>query len=80
MRRAALICLGVGLTAAAWHRTAHHLSLGTVPLTHQGNWVVEHERGHLVEMAQMRHDLLASGGAPPLSLPDSVVPEVLEGE
>lgn len=69
-----------GLTAAAWHRTARHITLGTVPLIHQGNWVVEHERGHLVEMAQIRHDLIAHRDAPPLGLPESVVPELLEGE
>lgn len=70
-----------GLTPAAWHRTGHHLVLGVIPLTHQGNWVVDHERGHLVEMAQIRHDLLQHHEDPrPLSLPPSLIPEVLEGE
>lgn len=70
-----------GLTVAAWHRTGHHVTFGTVPLTHQGNWVIEHERGHLIEMAQIRHDLLQQqDAAVPLTLPPSVVPEVLEGE
>jgi rubrerythrin len=68
-----------GLTSAAWHRTGHHETLGTVPLTHQGNWVVSHERSHLIELAQMRHDLLAGNGAESW-LPPQLVPEVLEGE
>lgn len=69
-----------GLTQAAWHRTGHHVTLGTIPLTHQGNWVVEHERAHLVEMAQIRHDLLTGRDGPPPRLPAEVLPEVLEGE
>jgi rubrerythrin len=70
-----------GLTAAAWHRTAFHEVFGTIPLTHQGNWVIEHERGHLVEMAQIRHDLLQRRPEQqPIVLPPSLVPEILEGE
>jgi len=70
-----------GLTAAAWHRTAYHTVFGTIPLTHQGNWVIDHERGHLVEMAQIRHDLLRhSPEELPLTLPPNLVPEILEGE
>jgi len=70
-----------GLTPAAWHRTGYHEIFGTIPLTHQGNWVVSHERSHMIEMAQIRHDLLQQHSAPgPLKLPQSVVPEVLEGE
>ncbi|HWQ12814.1 MAG TPA: DinB family protein [Roseiflexaceae bacterium] len=51
-----------GLTSAAWHRTGHHELYGEVNLLHQGNWVINHERSHLVEMAQLRHDLLAASG------------------
>ena len=70
-----------GLTAAAWHRTGHHITFGTIPLTHQGNWVVEHERSHLIEMAQIRHDLLqAQTDQRPLLLTNNLVPELLEGE
>lgn len=70
-----------GLTTAAWHRTGYHAVFGTIPLTHQGNWVIAHERNHLVEMAQMRHDLLQHDAAKhQVVLPDSLVPEVLEGE
>lgn len=70
-----------GLTAAAWHRTAYHEVFGTIPLTHQGNWVIEHERGHLVEMAQIRHDLLQHHHElRAITLPPSLVPEILEGE
>src|SRR6266540_7416991 len=47
-----------GLTSAAWHRLGHHELYGEINLLHQGNWVVSHERTHLVEMAQIRHDLL----------------------
>ena len=68
-----------GLTSAAWHRTGHHETLGTVPLTHQGNWVVSHERSHLIELAQIRHDLLTGNGAEGW-LPPQLVPEMLEGE
>ncbi|GAB4429741.1 MAG: DinB family protein [Chloroflexi bacterium OHK40] len=70
-----------GLTMAAWHRTGYHLYFGTIPLTHQGNWVVEHERRHLVEMAQIRNDLLTQRHEErPIVLPHNLVPEVLEGE
>jgi rubrerythrin len=70
-----------GLTAAAWRRTGHHPIFGVIPLTHQGNWVIEHERIHLVEMAQLRHDLLSQHGQiiPPV-LPPNLVAEILEGE
>jgi rubrerythrin len=70
-----------GLTAAAWHRTGYHMVFGTIPLTHQGNWVVDHEKGHLIEMAQIRHDLLQERAENrPIALRDSLVPEILEGE
>ncbi|MBX0327951.1 DinB family protein [Oscillochloris sp. ZM17-4] len=70
-----------GLTPAAWHRTGYHEIFGTIPLTHQGNWVVDHERGHLIEMAQIRHNLLQEdNGLGPLTLPSSLIPEILEGE
>jgi len=51
-----------GLTSAAWHRGADHVSYGHVNLLHQGNWMVQHERSHLIEMAQQRHDLLVDCG------------------
>jgi rubrerythrin len=70
-----------GLTTAGWHRTGRHNILGEVPLTHQGNWVVSHEKAHLVEMAQVRHDLLSSDIEPtPVYIPRPLGPEVLEGE
>ncbi|MFV9506044.1 MAG: DinB family protein [Oscillochloridaceae bacterium umkhey_bin13] len=70
-----------GLTTAAWHRTGYHDIFGTIPLTHQGNWVIEHEKGHLIEMAQLRHDLMRNySDACPVILPESLVAEVLEGE
>jgi DinB superfamily len=70
-----------GLTSAAWHRTAYHTVFGTIPLTHQGNWVIDHERGHLVEMAQIRHDLVQQRLEDrPITLPPNLVPEILEGE
>lgn len=69
-----------GLTSAAWHRTGHHEVLGTIPLTHQGNWMVGHERAHLIEMAQMRYDLLQKNNDAPVGLPPQLVPEVLEEE
>jgi rubrerythrin len=69
-----------GLTMAAWRRTGDHTIFGTIPLTHQGNWVVDHEKGHLIEMAQIRHDLLQQHNAQPIVLPPNLVPEVLEGE
>ncbi len=53
-----------GLTPAAWQRIGHHEIYGPVPLLHQGNWVVTHEQGHLIEMAQMRHNLLHGGHHP----------------
>lgn len=70
-----------GLTAAAWRRTGHHPIFGVIPLTHQGNWAIEHERGHLVEMAQLRHDLLSQHDQvfPPV-MPPNLVAEILEGE
>jgi rubrerythrin len=48
-----------GLTSAAWHRPGHHELYGEINLLHQGNWVVHHERGHVIDLAQLRHDLLA---------------------
>ncbi len=70
-----------GLTIAAWHRTGHHQIFGLIPLTHQGNWVVSHEKAHLVEMAQVRHDLLSGhNDLAPVSIPRPLGPEVLEGE
>ncbi|NWF80036.1 MAG: DinB family protein [Chloroflexi bacterium] len=70
-----------GLTPAAWHRTGYHAIFGTIPLTHQGNWIVDHERGHLIEMAQIRHDLLEQRDQQrPIVLPPHLVPEILEGE
>jgi len=79
--RAQTLSLLRGLTSAAWHRSGHHEIYGTIPLTHQGNWVVSHERNHLVEMAQIRHDLLLqSQGGEPQGLAPQLVPEVLEEE
>ncbi len=70
-----------GLTMAAWHRVGFHEIFGSIPLTHQGNWVVEHERGHLIEMAQLRHDLLEHRAVEDLPvLPVTLRQEVLEGE
>jgi rubrerythrin len=70
-----------GLTIAAWHRTGRHQIFGVIPLTHQGNWVVSHEKAHLVEMAQVRHDLLSGHSDPvPIFIPRPLGPEVLEGE
>ncbi|NTW00939.1 MAG: DUF664 domain-containing protein [Oscillochloris sp.] len=70
-----------GLTPAAWHRTGYHTIFGSVPLTHQGNWVIDHERRHMIELAQIRHDLLQQQQTlGPLRLPDSLIPEILEGE
>lgn len=70
-----------GLTSAAWHRTGHHEMYGDIDLLHQGNWVVNHERGHLVELAQMRHDLLTSiPHGPEAELNTPVVDEINEGE
>jgi len=71
-----------GLTSAAWHRLGHHELYGEINLLHQGNWVVNHERTHLIEMAQLRHDLLIADG--PLheaaELPEVVISDVSEGE
>jgi rubrerythrin len=71
-----------GLTSAAWHRLGHHEIYGAVNLLHQGNWVINHERTHLVEMAQLRHDLLVHDGLahPVAELLDAVVSDVSEGE
>jgi rubrerythrin len=71
-----------GLTSAAWHRTGRHVVYGQVDLLHQGNWVVSHERTHLVEMAQLRHDLIVSDETccEPVELPEVLVDNVAEGE
>ncbi|HEU5104023.1 MAG TPA: DinB family protein [Roseiflexaceae bacterium] len=72
-----------GLTSAAWHRLGHHELYGEINLLHQGNWVVKHEHTHMIEMAQLRHDLLiaAEGAyAVPADLDTAVVPDVSEGE
>lgn len=71
-----------GLTSAAWHRLGHHELYGEINLLHQGNWVVAHERTHLVEMAQVRHDLLlGSHTAHALAdLDEVVVTDLNEGE
>lgn len=71
-----------GLTSAAWHRPGHHELYGEVNLLHQGNWVVAHERSHLVDLAQLRHDLLVHQEeckAPP-DLDEVVVTDMNEGE
>jgi rubrerythrin len=71
-----------GLTSAAWHRLGHHELYGEINLLHQGNWVVSHERTHLVEMAQIRHDLLIRNQASTAraDLDEVVVTDVSEGE
>jgi rubrerythrin len=71
-----------GLTSAAWHRLGHHELYGQINLLHQGNWVVHHERTHLVEMAQLRHDLLAADSHlhDAAELPEMVISDVSEGE
>lgn len=70
-----------GLTNAAWHRTGFHELYGAIDLLHQGNWVVSHERGHLVELAQMRHDLLNTvPHAVEEELNTPVMSEIIEGE
>ncbi|MEN9936270.1 MAG: hypothetical protein RLZZ387_2849 [Chloroflexota bacterium] len=71
-----------GLTSAAWHRTGHHELYGEINLLHQGNWVISHERTHLVEMAQLRHDLLQAAGldGKPAEVTEVVVTGVNEGE
>jgi rubrerythrin len=71
-----------GLTSAAWHRTGMHEIYGQVNLINQGNWVVSHERTHLVEMAQLRHDLVLSDETccEPVELSEVLVDNVAEGE
>lgn len=71
-----------GLTSAAWHRMGHHELYGDINLLHQGNWVVNHERTHMIEMAQLRHDLLAgdSAGHQSAELLEPVISDVSEGE
>ena len=71
-----------GLTSAAWHRTGRHETYGDVDLIQQGNWMVSHERTHLVEMAQLRHDLVVSDETccEPVELPEVLVENVAEGE
>lgn len=70
-----------GLTSAAWHRQGYHELYGDIDLLHQGNWVVSHERTHLIELAQMRHDLLNLVPHTEVDeIQESVVDEVLEGE
>ncbi len=71
-----------GLTSAAWHRPATHVSYGRINLLHQGNWMVHHERTHLVEMAQQRHDLLVSCGKAQLDAnrPDLIGERLNESE
>src|SRR6266508_6929036 len=67
-----------GLTNAAWHRLGHHELYGDINLLHQGNWVVSHERSHMVEMAQIRHDLLIAATGGTKALPDLAEPVVTE--
>jgi rubrerythrin len=70
-----------GLTSAAWHRTGHHELYGEVNLLHQGNWAINHERTHLVEMAQLRHDLVVAGAdCEECEVTEVVVTGVNEGE
>jgi hypothetical protein len=71
-----------GLTSAAWHRPATHVTYGKINLLHQGNWMVQHERAHLVEMAQQRHDLLLQAGKGQLDAnrPDLIGERKNEGE
>jgi hypothetical protein len=70
-----------GLTSAAWHRPGHHELYGEINLIHQGNWAVHHERGHLIDMAQLRHDLLIGSDSHYTSNElTAVVAEVNEGE
>jgi len=57
--RAQTLNLLRGLTSAAWHREGYHEVYGVINLLHQANWLISHERAHLVEMAQIRHDLIA---------------------
>ncbi|ABU59713.1 conserved hypothetical protein [Roseiflexus castenholzii DSM 13941] len=58
--RAQTLSLLRGLTSAAWHREGYHEVYGVINLLHQANWLISHERAHLVEMAQIRHDLIAT--------------------
>ena len=71
-----------GLTSAAWHRLGHHELYGDINLLHQGNWVINHERTHMVEMAQLRHDLLVREPAhqEDVDLSEAVITDVSEGE
>ncbi len=71
-----------GLTSAAWHRRGHHELYGEINLLHQGNWIISHERLHLIEMAQLRHDLLIADSPrhEAAELPEVVVTDVSEGE
>ena len=71
-----------GLTYAAWHRLGHHELYGDVNLLHQSNWVIAHERNHMIDMAQLRHDLLTGDSTHHLSteLTEIVVADVNEGE
>lgn len=70
-----------GLTTAAWHRVGKHEVYGTIPLTQQGNWIVSHERNHLVDMAQMRHNLLIEHNQGHANeLPPELVPHLPEEE
>jgi rubrerythrin len=71
-----------GLTSAAWHRAGHHELYGDINLLHQGNWVVSHERGHMIDMAQLRHDLLAGKGSSYTAgeLAEMVIADINEGE
>lgn len=71
-----------GLTSAAWHRMGHHELYGEVNLLHQGNWVVSHERTHLIEMAQLRHDLLVNNAIlhEASELPEVLINDIVEGE
>jgi rubrerythrin len=71
-----------GLTSAAWHRPGHHELYGDIDLLHQANWAVHHERGHLIDMAQLRHDLIAGSGSRYTvgELTELVIVETNEGE
>jgi len=70
-----------GLTNAAWHRVGKHEVYGIIPLTHQGNWIISHERSHLIDMAQMRHNLLIEHNVKQAhELPPQLVPHLPEEE
>jgi rubrerythrin len=70
-----------GLTSAAWHRQGHHELYGDIDLLHQGNWVVSHERTHLIELAQMRHDLIETAvHDAAVELTEPVLDDRIEGE